>query len=306
MEQTIDMQNSIYDSVVMELWEQFGVKSLPERFLLVLTTYSVSKLLADAITEWSMYYVSDSQQVSSFCICSHTISSEYFVRNEHNGNILRIGSECINKFMNDETKQEADVLRRQLNYKKAGNDIHRMCANCHRHSIPKEEPIWKTVCKSCFKKGERSTDPLILADGRECSSCHKMLISKQEPDWKTTCHPCYKNLQSMPIQSKPTYVSNIKHELDLNDHSKITDSNRQCSSCYMMNIAKEEPSWKTVCKSCYISKQSTNSYSHSDQQLNKSGYRECVNCYKKVISNDEPAWKTRCSGCYARASSTRY
>jgi hypothetical protein len=225
----INMYDEEDDYKIQELYTKAPSKKKAELFQFILLHFSDAKELEDAIEEWSIDSVSDSMMVrnsisgqsesSSFCICSQEISQRYFVKND-NGNILRIGNECINKFMSDALKHQANIFKRQMQYEKSGTGLHRMCAVCHRHNIPSDKPSWMVTCKTCFKSGHRATSAVHI-NNRPCSNCNQLLIPRDAPQWRTLCPSCYKN------------------------------NCRPCSKCFKKIIPNTEPSWKQVCNQCY-------------------------------------------------------
>lgn len=270
---SIDMLNKDHDYKVIRIWET--VKGgMPEKFEAVLLHYSVEKKdIEIAKLEWSEYKTIES--IDSFCICSQKIELRYYVINRHNKNILRIGSECIIKFLNEEVGKDIKMLKSHRRYEKHGDGSHRMCNECNRYSIGVDEPDWKKTCKSCFKKVGSSTKAIVLLKGRNCISCLKSTISPDEPAWKTKCSECYKK------------------EKDFVESSEETDEEefRQCSKCKKFNIKDTEPEWKKTCLNCYKKKDA------SDENCE---YRKCSVCKLDKIKDTEPNWKKKCTSCFAK------
>lgn len=233
--ETIDMLSFNEDEKIISIWNKTKKKSKPELLKAVLFTYSEDKS-DDNFNEWSTYRVKtdEDDDEETFCCCSHTIHDLYFIKNKVNDNVLRVGSECIHKFLPLEAEKDATILRKQLHYQKSGSGKHRMCYSCHRNSIPITEPKWNNTCKKCQKSGLiAETKNIIQLNGRECSECHKVCIPDSEPSWKTQCQSCYK-------ANHPNYPQNNE------------DTHRRCETCKKLCISKEEPFWKKKCVSCYI------------------------------------------------------
>ena len=72
--------------------------------------------------------------------------------------------------------------------------------------------------------------------------------------------------------------------------------NRMCTSCLRYKISIDEPSYKTVCKSCYkMGLKGVNNGLLLDG-------KECVQCKKKVLKKDD--WRTKCHSCYIKDSNS--
>ncbi len=230
----IDMQQQDCDIIVESVYKASNIKC--GHFTTILLYFSdhnethitphcpVDKVMTKAIEEWELYKISDTNEISTTCICTQHIYNEYYIRNVHNDNILRVGSECIQKFMNEHTKQQTSALKRQMEYMRMGSGKYRICASCHKFKIKSEEPAWKNTCKKCFKNGSVSTT-IIYADGRQCAGCKRLTIPSNSPKWKTICTDCFKNKDNV--------------------------QQRMCIGCNKNNIPIYEPSWKTKCVTCF-------------------------------------------------------
>jgi len=232
-----DMSDPGFDSdIISEIWEEASSGS---KFKDVLLEFSEDKQdFVLAVKEWVHLKIGEKNDENGYCICSKKITIEHYVKNKHNGNILKIGSECIDKFLTDDTKIDSKLLKAQLNYQKNGTGSHRMCSACNRHAIGIDEPKFITMCKTCFRSGAKVTTQVPLLNGRNCSICIRPVIPNTEPEWKTECSTCYKNKQEQTALS-----------------------NRQCSICLQYKISITEPKWKNKCGKCYMSTKS-NSYNY--------------------------------------------
>lgn len=77
-------------------------------------------------------------------------------------------------------------------------------------------------------------------------------------------------------------------------NEKIEESGvyRECEKCLQSNIDMNEPSWKKICKNCFLlSKQGT---VYTD-------FRNCENCGEKTIAPEEPSFKTKCKECFIKS-----
>jgi hypothetical protein len=76
----IDMNDPAADILIEAIWDRPSTpKNMTGRFRSVILTYSDSPELEIAITEWRLHRVSDAQDVSAHCICSHLIHNEYYI-----------------------------------------------------------------------------------------------------------------------------------------------------------------------------------------------------------------------------------
>lgn len=146
--------DNIVESLHNILKERLRFTDQPHRFCFVLLCCSTNKIWVDAINEWS----SDDAELEcerTFCICSHTIHYLFYEDNTLNGNIIRVGNECIKKFGNELMKAEAKRLMKNLKYK--GDK--RECITCHKNVINPEKPQWMTQCMNCWKKNKAELNP---------------------------------------------------------------------------------------------------------------------------------------------------
>jgi hypothetical protein len=266
----IDMSDSDFDESILErIWNKVkgGMK---DKFIAVVLKYSEEKEDVEvAVDEWYSTKIVTGEE--SKCICSHDIEIKNYVKNRYNNNVLRIGSECINKFMGSEVKTDIKVMKSQLQYQKTGNGSHRMCSSCKRHSIPIEEEEWKTLCKTCLKAGNTATS-LVLANGRKCSVCLKPTIPAEAEEWRTKCKICYKK--------------GLSSESDSNEEEL-----RDCVSCGLPKISSSEAEWKVKCGACYAKSKAV------EDALPK---RKCTSCGLLKINTTDPSWKKSCLSCFVK------
>lgn len=103
---------------------------------------------------FTAYLDEDGDKVS--CACSHTIHDLCYIQNIKNGNVLRIGDDCINKFGNTDMKRFINHVYDELNV---------------------------TKCKKCSRFRQRRTD-CYFCSIEQCPSC-KAIKNKELP-----CHVC--------------------------------------------------------------------------------------------------------------------
>jgi hypothetical protein len=178
---------------------------MPELFADVILAYShsknalrFSKNYSVAINDWSVI-THNSSNCIEYCICSHNIEINNHAKNNINGNILVIGSGCISKFRTGNIKTD---LRIVSNIRKH-TDTKQLCQACCKHKISEEAQERKTLCKSCYKNGERTASEKYkqVMSYKQCKQCLKFSIPK---DLKTLCNLCYnKNLSER--------IDNIKY-----------------------------------------------------------------------------------------------
>lgn len=232
MSDSINMASPRFqESVIRRIWAEVG-GSLQDKFIAVLLKYSNEKDdIAIAETEWC--YLSVNRDEPSQCICSHEIEERHFIKNKYNSNVLRIGSECINRFLGDGVKQDTKLIKQQLAYEKNGNGSHRLCSSCKRHSIPISTEDWVKICKSCYKKrkitGENIvvTESLPLLNGRNCTVCLRPTIPVGAEEFKTKCQQCWKKSLETKVEG------------------------RECQDCKQHNIPLSSEKYVVRCYKCY-------------------------------------------------------
>lgn len=109
--------------------------------------------------------------------------------------------------------EELPAFARQCEQCYKNPSTKRRCKKCNELKIPVTEPIWKSVCGSCYASSKF----------RECIICKEKKIREIDPIWRTVCSDCYKNKENF----------------------------RECASCKQPNIKPGVASYLKVCGPCY-------------------------------------------------------
>jgi hypothetical protein len=148
------------------------------------------------------------------CFCTQTIQRLCYVRYIPLGDIVLIGSDCIEKFLGLEAKLKAEgKLCKMCNYDKIdrrnsfGKDgycsenckkilTHRICGDCLDFKIPRTEPGYKMRCVDCFAKAKSLNKEYIeiykdVFNYRICEDCYEFKIPRLEPEHKMKCVSCF-------------------------------------------------------------------------------------------------------------------
>jgi hypothetical protein len=273
------IQTSTGMEPIINIWTLLNdignITGMPERFTAVIMAYSQSKDYEYAINEWSVINVNSSEYTEQ-CICSHKIEINNYVRNNINGNVLIIGSECINKFGSGNMKTNLRIVSNIRKY----TGTKRMCQRCCKHKIPGNAEDWKTLCRSCYKKGERtaSEEYKQVMGYRQCKQCKKFSISKDAEDWKMVCNSCYSRILTERVDD----CKNIGY--------------RSCQQFKKLSIPEDAEDWKTLCNLCY-NRKILGRFDHTGE-IKKVECRQCQTCNKSNIPKNEPGWKLQCLDCY--------
>ena len=150
MSNTIDMRKSSHNESVQKMSSDMFKKGLDkgEIFKRILVRYSVDKKLGGSLKEWS-WFLAYRDDHESFCFCSHRdILIHFYIFNRFNGNILRVGSECVNPFIDTKTlgkfkrtKTSFSIYRCPI-CRDSGTPFsktHPVCQDCCSYSDPKKE-----------------------------------------------------------------------------------------------------------------------------------------------------------------------
>ena len=182
----IDMTQSFsqWQSQLIEIWDSLQDAAMPYRFNQTILRFSESSVPSEAIKEWRLSSVNGLRMNQTVCICSHFITLAYYVRNIFNGNILQIGGDCLIKFEGSVSPSTISSV--------PSNETYRSCNNCHKYLIASHEPLWKTLCISCWLKYQQliklKQRPIDLR--RFCVSCNA-IISDDKPDYYIRCYQCW-------------------------------------------------------------------------------------------------------------------
>lgn len=236
---------SLYDTIWNDIREATGYDAKPGNnptiLACVLIAYSdildtsgdLLNLLLTAVDEWVGWGSRDKEYCEQYadrnvayhgdetnydrqrerglrCACCQYIEIECFIRNKVNGNVIRIGSDCVGKGLNEEVhteiRKEKDFMKRikqGIPFCEKCTDAHlpveegkecpippirvkipkRLCMTCGIDFKEKEE--WKTKCKECYKKSLVNKQNVKL-----CSKCGTQFNSCES--WKKLCISCYR------------------------------------------------------------------------------------------------------------------
>ena len=293
---SINMYSENKDDLIASLWVGTNATNMELNFMSVLIYFSHSKDFNMAKSEW-ISITKYSSIPNAFCICSHKLEHAFFITNKINGNILRVGQECINKFLSGEMGTQANEVQRRL---KSTEDPtkRRWCGGCKRNNILPTDPQTNTVCKKCWKKGTR---PNMLEESqsdklfnRPCMGCGKYVIGKTEPEWKKNCPSCYKALNpssfekpSYPSFEKPSYPSFEKPSFEKPSYPSF-----------------EKPSFPSFEKPSYPSFEKP-LYPIWDDPFTKEPPHilKCTMCSNELFTPDEIKRKTLCGPCFRKGES---
>ena len=293
--------------------DNLTLKERKVKFIETLLEQSASKNANDAVLEWTIINVIESTEEK--CICGNTNPVYYTLINMVNRNKMNVGFDCISKHF-PLLKSGASILCKQFTYQKTSKTNNkRMCSNCFKHSINKEEPGWKTICGNCYSTGCRTVDPMPMLGYRMCEGCFQLNIDPESESYKNTCITCFRKTKVILNPSncrecsecgnknialtEPEYknkcsacfrlTKNVK-EIEVED-----DNNRQCSICEKFNIKPTEPDYKDKCMPCYI---------NGKKNEPKPTPRDCSICNLPKLKSTDPEWKIKCNDCYKTTKDT--
>jgi hypothetical protein len=202
-----------------------GVGSMTEKFKTVICYFSEPGPISQIGDQWSPYaialqgnYIMDNgRKIPYRCICSHLITKHIYIRNKINSNILRVGTECIEKLNSPNlTLQIKGIIKL---YWSGKNGLYQKCLCCNFY----RSKVRFGVCPLCTEEGKFIPDwkEKITNQGRKCSIC-LTLIPENAEEWKKECTDCYL-------------------------------ARKKCSTCSkVMPSGSEE--WKKDCYSCWKNK----------------------------------------------------
>ena len=188
-------ENKGMNHPIEEIWDIVKLYKLNKNFHYfnaVLLYHSQSPILKEAIDEW--IYDKKPTDISDKCICTHHIEQNYHIINKINNHRLIIGSDCINKFLNDNVKK-----LHKLNLKIDNHQgVTRLCQCCCNFKISGDKEDYIKFCKSCFYPGIKPSELFNEYKNlgnhdqyRFCIICKKYNIKIDVPTWKTKCIQCY-------------------------------------------------------------------------------------------------------------------
>lgn len=219
-----------------ELWGLYGTspEAIVRHFSDDASSYEA------AIEEWNLHRF---QQVDSTtplrCICSQPISLLFFVINTRNGNILRLGPECVAKSSAQPGPAQQRLLSdvRLLLKQRGYTGDRRMCRACHNFTIGSKDPAWKVRCLSCFKE-ERPEGSIPLLEGLPCAGCRRPCLDPVADKKKSYCLECYR-LQ--PSASKRTAAAVDQPVARSADYTAYLESKKSSSSSSAASASPAQP-----------------------------------------------------------------
>lgn len=269
----IDMYNDALNSdpKVVQIWKDKDVTKKNERFRAVLKEYSETENFS---SEWIMYIIQegDNKDVcDTFCICSQLIQNLHFIKNKLNGSILRIGSECINKFL-PELKGE---LKSQQSQTKNKDSDKRQCGVCLKFRISKLKPENVTTCKKCYDEGLRAKRDSIIfyVNGKNCKKCGKCNLRYE--DTREYCFDC---------------------------SNRISGLLKDCENCGKEFDIKAGEDWRKICITCYrngvVVKNTKPIYQGNNAKSVGKVVKVCESCRNNFDSDPGQNWRKKCFPCY--------
>lgn len=183
---------------VKELWDLYKVSCKQQRYLAIVRHFSDDgSSYAAASQEWNLHHFEKADEAARVeCICSQCIERLFFIINARNGNILRVGSECITKtaqqvLQHENTNLERLISDTQLILKQqAYKGDKRLCQACHNFTIAAKDPDWKTRCLSCYKE-KRPLSSVPVPGGLPCATCQRPCLDPQATKKLKYCIDCY-------------------------------------------------------------------------------------------------------------------
>lgn len=264
----IDMRIEAEDYKVQNVWDAMdNSRDKSSRFRAVIKYYSTLPTVIPeeeydmlaAMKEWSLFSIApeeeeeENKDTTIQCICSQYINNPYYVRNKINGNILRIGSDCIQKFGSSELVMECQEAERQRLYNMRGSGRFRQCAACRKFRVGVKQPEWRKICNSCYKSGVRvQDDSKQVVGGRECVDCHMAAIPPDKPAYVTRCIGCYRRWKSGELtsgQSSQYRWNSSRNTNPIPPNQRAGD--RMCSECGVVTIYSDQPAYIRKCRSCF-------------------------------------------------------
>lgn len=241
----IDMLNNPYNGQILlhQLYEKYGVNSMPKRFELIITFFSdrsQTSNFKDYLNQWKLVVYSPSLgDVKHHCCCSHEIMRLFYFLNTINHSILLIGSDCINKFASG-TNMHRDykIMKRLV----------RQCKNCHTNVMV--DTIIGGYCPNCQEHNDTNK--------RYCVTCLKLKVA--DATEKRRCKQCYR-------EGRTNYINILRTQV--------------CHGCQSEFSIKNNEKWKTHCGSC-INKSKIACKTCGDPFFARAQWmKECLQCYKR-------------------------
>lgn len=296
--------------LIAQVYLMEHVQSKPDRFAAVLMHFSSPSVSYESVRYQNDYAATYDRCLSQWrvhsiisgdfgfkCCCSQDIEHLHYVRNTDNGNILLVGSSCINKFApNSKMKDDKNRLNkffytcRGCREPTAFNRI--VDGHCSKPACSAQRTSDKRICrvclnlrqlnghprcKGCWKNENDNYVDVIIADDnhdvsermRLCSTCSKTFYA--DADFKTQCLSCWKAQQVQPARPPGTrYIPSKAHMY-----------HKLCATCHQQFATSE--SSKTTCDSC------------------PSLYKSCTTCNQSFpVVASELEWRNYCSPCYKK------
>lgn len=207
--------------VTNEVWEsRLDGDELAElgKVCYLLTKYSDSETYEEAIEEWNEVELVEAANTSK-CICGQNIEKQYFVKNACNGNVLCLGSDCIETLGNEILTDSVRILKKT----EKESTKHRICGCCLKLRIGVDEPTFKHKCRECYSNGEEYKQAYKNLNFLVCEGCECKEIPSGSK-WKVRfCDDCKKDR---------------------------SDQNRKCNFCKENTVNFNAPKWDNICFDC--------------------------------------------------------
>lgn len=175
----IDMLHDSSNGQVLidALYKEKGVTDMPERFKLIVRYFSEPIPTEDPINQWKFMQWSTGEK--QFCCCGHGIENSYFIKNIRNNNILRVGSDCIEKIGGLSIKEEFKQVKKIIKQNPPKNikiGYESSCGECKKEFLSENKS--DQYCSNCLGKCNACNRPTLKRDIIKgyCSECHEKII----------------------------------------------------------------------------------------------------------------------------------
>lgn len=148
---TINMLLKNEDNLIKSLWGVHSVDPL-DKFTDIMLYFCQSKSLMECSKEWSSIMEYQSKRCKQ-CICGRENNKIVYILNNINGNILRIGKECIYKFRFSNNKCPS-----------VGLDfipLEDVCIKCKKNPIPAGKSFDENMCSLCYDEEYSKDEPVF-------------------------------------------------------------------------------------------------------------------------------------------------
>lgn len=223
------LSNSVnHDNVEVIVGGYDNLTDKVKHILQILAQYDLHMIVSRDISPEShpkLTLLNNTDSIQGRCACMQHIKNHFVFKNKYNGKVLWLGSDCVNYYMDDDSKTILKGVLRKTLFKcencKYQYLNHKLC-ECHYIQCGECDDYINGTCYRC-DMCKLCKDTIFNCDCPKCYICDKAYVKKFH--FSTVCSDCYSK-HCIPCMGCGNFF------LPLNKKTKQLFNAYKCYKCY--------------------------------------------------------------------------